>query len=70
MLRIKVLIMEDELWEEAGELKLAVSREEMEDARDGVCGSESSQMMCKTALSEGNSAMSTKLQSALPKSGS
>lgn len=62
--------MEDELWSEAGELMLAVSREAMEDTWDGDSGPSSFQRMCKTALSAGNSAMSIKLQSALPKSGS
>jgi len=62
-------IIKDELWEEAGELILAVSREEIEVAWDGVCD-ELFQRMCKTYLSVDNLILSIKLQSALPKCGS
>lgn len=55
-----VWIIEDGLWEEAGELMLAVSRDEMEDVGEGVCDPSSFQRMCKTALFAGNSAMPIK----------
>lgn len=62
MFCIQLRIIEDELWEEAGELMLAVSKEEMEDSWDSVCDSSLFQRMCNMALSADNSAMSIRLQ--------
>ncbi len=66
---------EDKLWIESGDPMMAVSREEMEDDRVGVGGGGDGDGMssllhriCKTAFSEGNSAMSIRLQTAWPKS--